>query len=59
MNVDRDIKDLIIKSNNPEELKDEAVKKGMKTLSDSCRELVLKGETTMEEMMKIIFMDNL
>jgi len=50
---------LIIKSNNPEELKDEAVKKGMKTLSDSCRELVLKGETTMEEMMKIIFMDNL
>jgi type IV pilus assembly protein PilB len=59
MNVDRDIKDVIIKSNNPEELRDEAIKKGMKTLSDSCRELVLKGETTIEEMMKIIFMDNL
>jgi type IV pilus assembly protein PilB len=59
MNVNRDIKDVIIKSNNPEELRDEAIRKGMKTLSDSCRELVLKGETTIEEMMKIIFMDNL
>lgn len=59
MNVDRSIKDLIIKSNNPEDIKDEAIKKGMKTLADSCRELVLNGDTTIEEMMKIIFMDNL
>lgn len=59
MNVDRSIKDLIIKSNNPEDIKDEAIKNGMKTLADSCRELVLNGDITIEEMMKIIFMDNL
>ncbi len=59
MNIDRGIKDLIIKSNNTDEIKDKAIKSGMKTIAESCRELVISGETTIDEMMKIIFMDSI
>lgn len=58
MNIDREIKDLILKTSNSDEVKDLAIKKGMKTLAMSARELVLSGETTIDEMMKIIFADN-
>lgn len=59
MNVDREIKDAILTTNNTEVIKDIAIKNGMKTLKDNCRELVLNGSTTTEEMMKIIFMSDL
>ncbi len=59
MNIDREIKDLILKTSNSDEIKDLAIKKGMKTLAMSAKELVLNGQTTIEEMMKIIFADNL
>lgn len=59
MNIDRDLKDLILKTSNSDEVKDLAVKKGMKTLAMSAKELVLSGQTTIDEMMKIIFADNL
>ena len=59
MNIDRDLKDLILKTSNSDEVKDLAIKKGMKTLAMSAKELVLSGQTTIEEMMKIIFADNL
>lgn len=58
MIIDREIKDLILKTNNSDEVKDLAIKKGMKTLATSARNLVLSGQTTIEEMMKIIFTDN-
>lgn len=58
MNIDREIKDLILKTSNSDEVKDLAIKKGMKTLAMSAKELVLSGETTIDEMMKIIFADN-
>lgn len=59
MNIDRDLKDLILKTSNSDEVKDLAIKKGMKTLAMSAKELVLSGQTTIDEMMKIIFADNL
>lgn len=55
MNIDRDIKDLILKTSNSDTIKDLAIKKGMKTLAVSARELVLGGQTTLDEMMKIVF----
>lgn len=57
LDIDREIKDLVIKTNNSDEIKDLAVKKGMKTLRESAKELVLSGTTTIEEMVKIIFAD--
>ena len=59
MTMDRDIKDLILRTNNSDEVKDLAIKHGMKTLAMSAKELVLSGQTTIDEMMKIIFTDNL
>ena len=59
MTMDRDIKDLIVRTNNSDEVKDLAIKHGMKTLAMSAKELVLSGQTTIDEMMKIIFTDNL
>ncbi|MEG2288729.1 MAG: ATPase, T2SS/T4P/T4SS family [Clostridium sp.] len=59
MNIDRDIKDSIVKSNSTDEIKDIAIRNGMKTIEDSCREQVLNGQTTIHEMMKIIFMDGI
>ncbi|MEG1255831.1 ATPase, T2SS/T4P/T4SS family [Clostridium sp.] len=59
MNIDRDMKDIIIKTNSSDQLRDVAIKKGMKTIADSCREQVTNGETTVDEMMKIIFMDSI
>ena len=38
-----------------EEIKERACQKGMKTLADSARELVLKGTTTVEEMLKATY----
>lgn len=55
INIDRELKDLILKTTNSDEVKDLAIKKGMKTLAMSAKELVLSGQTTIEEMMKIIF----
>lgn len=57
LDIDREIKDLVIKTNNSDEIKDLAVKKGMKSLRESAKELVLSGTTTIEEMVKIIFAD--
>ncbi len=55
MDIDRDLKDLILKTSNSDIVKDLAIKKGMKTLAMSAKELVLSGQTTIDEMMKIIF----
>lgn len=57
MEIDRELKDLILDTDNSDVIKDLAVKKGMKTLRDSARELVLQGVTSIEEMVKIIFAD--
>ncbi|SHJ71485.1 type IV pilus assembly protein PilB [Clostridium cavendishii DSM 21758] len=56
MEVDRELRELILHTQNSDKIKDLAVKKGMKTLSMRCRELVLEGITTVEEMINITFL---
>lgn len=56
LQIDRELKDKIITSKNSDELKDMAVAKGMKTLAKSCEELVLSGQTTVEELVSLLFL---
>lgn len=53
--LDREIRDLVNKEAGSDEIKELARKKGMKTLNESCRELVLNGTTTVDEMIKITY----
>lgn len=57
LQVDREIKDLILITKNSDELKDLAIEKGMKTLAMSCRELVLSRQTSMDELMSLMFLE--
>ncbi|MGL4656662.1 MAG: GspE/PulE family protein [Sarcina sp.] len=57
LQVDREIKDLILNTKNSDELKDLAIDKGMKTLAASCRELVLDRKTSMDELVSLMFLD--
>ena len=42
---------------NEDQLRDTALKQGMLTLQDSARELVKEGETSLEEMLRVVFID--
>lgn len=53
--LDQEMKSMINANRPNEELKARACEKGMKTLSDSARELVLAGTTTIEEMLKATY----
>ena len=57
LQVDRELKDLILVTKNSDELKDLAIKKGMKTLAMSCKDLVLNRETSIEELMSLMFLE--
>ena len=57
LQVDREIKDLILTTKNSDILKDLAVKKGMKTLAMSCKELVMDRKTSLDELMALMFLD--
>ncbi len=50
--VDEGIMSLIIAGGNVDALKEAAIKSGMKTLNDSCIDLVKKGITTVEEVVR-------
>ncbi len=57
--VTSDIRDLINDSASADAIKDRAVKMGMDTLFESCKRLVLRGETSIEELVKVAYtMDN-
>jgi len=56
MEITREHKDAIISSNNSDILKEISMKNGMKTLGQACKELVLKGVTTVEELVKIAYL---
>ncbi|WP_127837008.1 GspE/PulE family protein [Clostridium prolinivorans] len=56
MKIDKEHKDYIMKNINSEALRELSIKKGMKTLKTYCRDLVLKGITTVEELVKITFL---
>lgn len=55
MPVEREIRRIIERRGNAEELRETAVKEGMVNLFENCRTLVLKGETTIQEMVKTVY----
>ncbi|MCR5418864.1 MAG: GspE/PulE family protein [Lachnospiraceae bacterium] len=56
--VDKPIREMIAKGATTEELKDYAIRyQNMKTLKDSCIELVEQGVTTMEEFRRVAYFD--
>ncbi|SHF02660.1 MULTISPECIES: GspE/PulE family protein [Caloramator] len=52
--IDKEIRNMIIKNHNIDILRDLCINKGMKTLKNSCREMVISKITTIDEMVKII-----
>lgn len=57
LQVDRELKDLLTTTKNADVLKDLAIKKGMKTLAMGCRDLVLQGMTSIDELVAIMFIE--
>ncbi len=53
--MDRELRNLINTNRTTDEIKDVARTKGLKTLNESCRELVLDGVTTVEQLVKIAY----
>ena len=53
MEMTREHRDAINKGKDSDVIRDISIKKGMTTLGDECIKLVLKGETTTEELMRI------
>ena len=53
MEITREHRDAINKTRDSNVLKDISIKNGMTTLADECKELVLKGVTTIEELATI------
>lgn len=56
MEIDRDIREKIINSNDVDQINEAAKINGMKTLQDYCRNLVNRGDTTIDELIKIAFL---
>jgi len=55
MKLDYEARKMIMENANPEDLRNYMRKTGMKTLQENCREMVLKGETTVEELVRISY----
>lgn len=55
MEFSREHRNALTRNAGTEEIKDISIKSGMKTLRQSCVELVLKGTTTMDEMIRTTF----
>lgn len=53
--VDREIRNMIATDKGIDDIKQRAREKGMTTLNESCRELVKKGVTSVDEMMRMTF----
>jgi type IV pilus assembly protein PilB len=51
--MDRDLRALAIQGKSADEIKTVAIQKGLKTLAESCRELVIQGVTTVEELIRV------
>lgn len=56
MNIAREHRELIMENKNSEVLKDLAVEKGMKTIKMACIADVIKGITTIDELVKIAYL---
>lgn len=55
MEVDKNLRNLIDKGATTDEIREAAISGGMSTLWDSCKRLVLKGVTTVEEMVRVTY----
>jgi len=55
MEITREIRESILLNKSVDEVKEMSIKNGMKTLRQSCEELVCNGETTIDELIKIAF----
>ncbi|WP_455539808.1 GspE/PulE family protein [Terrisporobacter sp.] len=53
MEVTREHKDIITSTNNVNVLRDLSIAKGMTTLSEECRQLVIEGTTTINELLSV------
>jgi len=49
------VREIIIKGGNADDIKEAAVKGGMDTLKDNCKDLVLSGVTTIEEYSQVVY----
>ncbi len=58
MPVTPKLRSIILRDTSSEELQDEAIKDGMKTLKMSCARLVREGVTTIEEMQRIVYSED-
>lgn len=56
MEIEREHREYIMSNKNTDELRDLCIKKGMKTLRNSCIDLVQKGITTTEELARIAYL---
>lgn len=56
MEIDREIREKIINSKDVDQIGEAARLNGMKTLQDYCRNLVIRGETTVDELVKTAFL---
>ncbi|MCM8711504.1 GspE/PulE family protein [Clostridium sp. SYSU_GA19001] len=56
MEITREHREYIARNKTTDELRDLSIKQGMKTLRISCKNLVLKGITTLDELVKIAYL---
>lgn len=57
MEITRKHRDLIASDANSDAIKDISIEAGMKTLNQGCKELVLKGITTVDELVKVAYLN--
>lgn len=55
MVIDKKIRKLINANESADIIKEEAIKNGMTTLNESCSELILKGDTSIEELIRVSY----
>ncbi len=55
LQLDHDLRSMITDDKSSNQIKQAMSNKGMRSLQDSCLELVLKGDTTVEELMRISY----
>lgn len=55
MKVNQNLRNIIYKGGSTDELTAEAIKNGMATLKDNCRQLVLEGITSVEEYSQVVY----
>ena len=57
MDISSDVKDVIYKNGNAEEIRNVAVKRGMNTLNRSAAKAVLSGKTTVDELLRVTMLN--